>query len=243
MVYTINKQQKSPPEIPPRTGFKKPFSIFLDLRYVSWVVLLVQKQSQVEFTPCQTEELISRFIFWGNIKFTFQIKCMKMVLRKKSRLFQSPESWVSRFCALWHHHVKERQLNDWYCGHWEPVQTSVCFGMYAVLCITSSLSLDWRKIFLNWASISLPPPPLILTGSVEFNPRSKKICVLWKCFTKQYCLLSWVEDIPVPPLFSSSFSFPLCYTDLHDAESLCWELLWSSPVVILRSFFSLISNH
>jgi hypothetical protein len=164
--------------------------------------------------------------------FIFQIKCIEIALRSKVDAFRSqhPRLWGSEASAEHFTSVRERrQLNDCIVEHWELVQTSVCFWMYGALCIISSFSLDWRKNFLNRASISLvPPPPLLsvlLSGSVEARPTNKKICVLWKLF--QEAMLSFILDRGHSCVIrkqSPSFWFARCYT------------LVTLTVVILKMF-------
>lgn len=90
------------------------------------------------------------------------------------------------------------------------------FWMYGVLCVISSFSVDCRKSFLNWASVSLVLPPSAFNTSVwcvEFRPTNKKICVLGKLF--QEAVLSFVLGRGHSYIIKNqniSFWFPRCYT-------------------------------
>ena len=99
--------------------------------------------------------------FLGKVKFSFQRKYMKTVLRKNVGFIRVPGSWVMRFRrADWarsHISLCKRKAIEWLVlfEPWELVQTSVCFRMYGVLCIISPFSLDWRMIFISLPKFGL----------------------------------------------------------------------------------------
>lgn len=94
------------------------------------------------------------------MKFEFQAKYMKTVLRKNVDFseFQDPGLWGSQeLTELSRSNLRKRKAIEWLVlfEPWELVQTTVCFRMYGVLCVISPFSLHWRKIFIPLSKFDL----------------------------------------------------------------------------------------